>query len=83
MLVFQHLRAPAGASGAANMAAVISPAYRIGDNGKLYGGFDLDYVAAMRKLIRRADIILPNVTEACFLTETEYRQDYEDRKSVV
>ena len=40
MLVFQHLRAPAGASGAANMAAVISPAYRIGDNGKLYFKFN-------------------------------------------
>lgn len=54
---------------------IIDPVF--GDNGKLYGGFDLDYVAAMRKLIRRADIILPNVTEACFLTETEYRQDYD------
>lgn len=48
-----------------------------GDNGKLYGGFDLDYVAAMRKLLRRADVILPNVTEACFLTETEYREPYD------
>lgn len=54
---------------------IIDPVF--GDNGKLYGGFDLDYVAAMRKLIRRANVILPNVTEACFLTETEYRQDYD------
>ncbi len=52
---------------------IIDPVFA--DNGKLYGGFDMDYVAAMRKLIRRADIILPNVTEACFLTETEYRQE--------
>ena len=43
---------------------IIDPVF--GDNGALYGGFDLEYVAAMRKLLRRADIILPNVTEACF-----------------
>lgn len=52
---------------------IIDPVF--GDNGKLYGGFDLEYVAAMRKLIKRADIILPNVTEACFLTDTPYEND--------
>lgn len=54
---------------------IIDPVF--GDNGKLYGGFDLEYVAAMKKLLRRADIILPNVTEACFLTDTEYRENYD------
>lgn len=49
----------------------------MGDNGKLYPGFDRNYVIAMRKLLKRADVILPNVTEACFLTETEYRQEYD------
>lgn len=51
---------------------IIDPVFA--DNGKLYGGFDLAYVAGMRKLIGHADIILPNVTEACFLTETEYKE---------
>lgn len=55
---------------------IIDPVF--GDNGKLYGGFDLTYVAAMRKLIKRADIILPNVTEACFLTGMEYREVHDD-----
>ncbi|MDE6557980.1 MAG: pyridoxamine kinase [Clostridia bacterium] len=55
---------------------IIDPVFA--DNGKLYGGFDLAYVAEMRKLIRRANIILPNVTEACFLTETEYREEQGD-----
>ncbi len=54
---------------------IIDPVF--GDNGKLYGGFDMDYVAAMRKLLRRADVVLPNVTEACFLTGTEYVKDYD------
>lgn len=52
---------------------IIDPVFA--DNGKLYGGFDLNYVARMRGFIKRADVILPNVTEACFLTETPYRPD--------
>ena len=48
------------------------------DNGKLYGGFDLNYVEQMRTLIKRADIILPNVTEACFLTATEYKPECDE-----
>ncbi len=54
---------------------IIDPAF--GDNGKLYGGFDGEYVAAMRNLIRRADVILPNMTEVCFMTGLEYREKYD------
>lgn len=54
---------------------IIDPVF--GDNGKLYPGFDLNYVNEMRRLLRRADVILPNVTEACFLTDTEYKPDYD------
>lgn len=60
---------------AENAPIIIDPVFA--DNGKLYGGFDLEYVAAMRKLLRRADVILPNVTEACFLTDTPYRESYD------
>lgn len=49
---------------------VIDPVFA--DNGKLYGGFDMQYVQGMAHLVRRADIILPNLTEACFMTGTEY-----------
>lgn len=52
---------------------IIDPVFA--DNGKLYGGFDLNYVAQMRKLIAHADVILPNVTEACFLTDTPYESE--------
>ncbi len=54
---------------------IIDPAF--GDNGKLYGGFDAEYVASMRKLLARADIILPNLTEVTFLTGGEYRESYD------
>ncbi len=54
---------------------VIDPAF--GDNGKLYPGFDSEYVKAMAHLLRRADVILPNITEASYLTGTEYRDVYD------
>ena len=53
---------------------IIDPVFA--DNGKLYGGFDEAYVKGMAHLIRRADIILPNFTEACFLTGMEYKTSY-------
>ncbi|MCD8286268.1 MAG: pyridoxamine kinase [Clostridia bacterium] len=51
---------------------IIDPVFA--DNGKIYGGFDMTYVQAMAKFISNADIILPNVTEACFLTGTPYSE---------
>ncbi len=54
---------------------IIDPVF--GDNGKLYPGFDLSYVEEMKKLLKHADVILPNVTEACFLTDTEYKPNYD------
>ncbi len=47
------------------------------DSGKLYPGLDGDYVSAMRELCSIADVILPNITEACLLTDTEYRETYD------
>lgn len=47
------------------------------DNGKLYPAFDEEYVRAMVKLCGEADYILPNITEACFLTGIEYKTEYD------
>ncbi len=44
----------------------------MGDNGKLYDGFTKEYVAEMRCLCKMADYILPNETEACYLTDLPY-----------
>ena len=52
---------------------IIDPAF--GDNGILYPAFNMNYVEAMRKLIASADIILPNLTEACFLSGIDYEQN--------
>ena len=56
---------------------VVDPA--MGDNGKLYAGFNTDYAAAIAGLCAGADVILPNVTEACFMTGMEYREPYDGR----
>lgn len=48
------------------------------DNGKLYAGFDLSFVEEMKKLCARADLIVPNLTEACLLTGIPYREEPEE-----
>lgn len=48
----------------------------MGDNGVFYKGIDDSFVSEMRFLCSLADIIVPNVTEACMLTGTELREQY-------
>ena len=55
---------------------VVDPA--MADNGKLYSIFDMDYVDAMKVLCGEADILVPNITEACFLTGVEYKETYDE-----
>ncbi|MBP5574684.1 MAG: pyridoxamine kinase [Bacilli bacterium] len=50
----------------------------MGDNGKLYPAFNEDYVQAIKRLVKEADIILPNLTEACFLTGVAYKEEYDE-----
>ena len=47
----------------------------MGDGGKLYAGFTQEFIAEMRELCSRADYILPNVTEACYLAGEPYGAD--------
>lgn len=49
------------------------------DNGKLYPAFDEAFAKKMASLCAVADIIVPNITEACFMTDTEYRTDYDEQ----
>ncbi len=51
---------------------IVDPA--VADNGKLYGGIDESCVEAMKALCRQADVILPNITEACLLAGVAYHQ---------
>lgn len=63
------------AVGKQNSLKIVDPA--MADNGRLYSGFDGEFVQAMKKLCRTADYIIPNVTEAALLTDTEYKTEYD------
>lgn len=60
---------------AQNSMAIVDPA--MADNGNLYPGFDDAFVQAMKGLCGKADYVLPNITEACFLTGMEYKTEYD------
>ena len=59
---------------------IVDPA--MADNGALYTGFDLAFVEEMAKLCGGADYILPNLTEACLLTGTEYREGLQSEAEI-
>ena len=59
---------------------IVDPA--MADNGALYTGFDLAFVEEMAKLCGGADYILPNLTEACLLTDTEYREGLQSEAEI-
>lgn len=53
-----------------NGTMIVDPV--MGDNGILYSHFDDKFVNEMKGLCKFADIIVPNLTEACFLTDTPF-----------
>lgn len=53
---------------------IVDPA--MADHGKLYPALNQDIVDGMRSIVREADIILPNLTEASFLLGDEYKENY-------
>ena len=59
-----------------NGIKIVDPA--MADNGKLYIGFDKEYVDKMKQLVFNSDIILPNISEACELTGTPYKEQYDE-----
>lgn len=64
MDILDNLLAPDG-------VAIVDPA--MADHGKLYAGFDMAYVESMKALCRKANVILPNITEAALLSGLPYQ----------
>lgn len=64
--IMDHLLAPGGIT-------IVDPA--MADHGKRYSGLSEEYAQAMEALCYRADIILPNVTEAAMFAGMEYREE--------
>ncbi len=55
-----------------DLLVVVDPI--MGDEGSLYNGMDSSNVEIMRKLSSYADILIPNYTEACFLTDCFFEE---------
>ena len=47
----------------------------MGDAGRLYNGITQQQVELMRKMVGVADLTFPNFTEACYLTDTQYKKE--------
>lgn len=60
-----HFRAP-------GQLVVVDPV--LGDDGRLYDSMTPDMVSEMKTLISRADLITPNLTEACALLDIPYSE---------
>lgn len=52
--------------------AIVDPA--MADHGKLYSGLSGEYAKAMERLCQKADILLPNITEASMLSGLTYTE---------
>lgn len=52
----------------------------MGDNGKLYTGFDQKFALEMKGLCKMADIVVPNLTEASYMLEREYKEKYTENE---
>ena len=50
----------------------------MGDYGRLYATYDNELATSMKEFLSFADIITPNLTEACILAGVPYRTDFTD-----
>jgi pyridoxine kinase len=46
------------------------------DNGRLYATYTMEMARGMHRLCRKADIITPNMTEACILLDIPYKPEF-------
>ena len=60
-----------------NTLLFVDPA--MADKGKMYTGFDSSFPSHMARLCSVADIVVPNITEASFLTDTPYTESYDEK----
>lgn len=61
---------------AKNAIVLVDPV--MADNGVLYKGFTPEFAAEMAKLCGKADIVVPNITEASFMLNMPYKEKYDE-----
>ena len=59
-----------------NTTIIVDPV--MADNGKLYPAFNMEYVKKNAELCQDGDIIVPNITEAAYMTGMEYKEEYDE-----
>lgn len=59
-----------------NTTILIDPV--MADNGILYTGFTQEFADEMAKLVSKADLVLPNLTEASFMLHLPYQEEYDE-----
>lgn len=59
-----------------NTLLFVDPA--MADKGKLYTGFNSEFPKHMARLCSKADIIVPNITEASFMLDIPYTESYDE-----
>lgn len=64
-----------------NTLIFVDPA--MADNGKLYPGFPSDFPSKMLELVSIADVVCPNITEACLLLGKEFKNEGEYDESYI
>lgn len=52
----------------------------MGDRGKPYTTFTPSMCESMKKLVNYADVLTPNLTEACILTDTPYKEKWRKKE---
>lgn len=55
----------------------------MGDHGILYATYTKEMCEEIKKLVVLADVVTPNVTEACILTDTPYKENGWTRKELL
>lgn len=55
---------------------LVDPA--MADNGKMYSGFTEDFADSMAHLCAKADLIVPNLTEASLMLHIPYKEQYDE-----
>lgn len=54
----------------------------MGDHGQLYKGFDKEFAKEMGKLVGKADVVVPNLTEASYILDIPYVEKGYDEQHI-
>lgn len=63
-----------------NTKVIVDPC--MADNGNLYKTYTVEMAQGVKSLCKKADIIVPNITEACLLLGIDYKEKFEKEELI-